>query len=134
MASAESITLFCPHLSFKVTHSRNHDPYGLRSQKKNLSGQEELEGSTDGKRFTDTSSVTSELSETVSRDGLEDNGSENHIACHDCNEMGVTTAPRTPYHLWRCLEPKCKLLLCGKQIQNHSQSHVQVCQLEYFLK
>lgn len=121
------MNLYCPHLSFKVTHNRNNDSQNsLRTLKRHsLAGQEELEGCNDAKKLISDNSVT-ESSDLVTNDLIEEAPPDNHVVCHDCNELGNTEPPRSPYHLWRCLEPKCKLLLCGKQIQNHSQSHCQV--------
>jgi hypothetical protein len=51
--------------------------------------------------------------------------------CEDCYEQSNSDVSSSsqillPNHLWKCLEPKCKRMLCGKQGQNHSQQHFQV--------
>ncbi|ODM87402.1 Ubiquitin carboxyl-terminal hydrolase 20 [Orchesella cincta] len=123
--AATDVTLFCPHLSFKVAHTRNGDSHRGGSERKNcIVDQDDLDGNKSNVN-SEGDERTSESSENVDRVCNEEAAAESHISCHDCNELGVNIPPRSPYHLWRCLEPKCKLLLCGKQLADHSQSHCQ---------
>lgn len=125
MAASSAEAMFCPHLSFKVSLNRNHDSAFQQDslKKKTPSGQEDLEGSLE-KRISSEDTSSPEAVELVT--GNDESPSEGHnIACDECTELGIKTPPRSPYHLWRCLDPRCKLLLCGRQVQNHSQSHCQ---------
>jgi hypothetical protein len=134
---------FCPHLTFR--HSSRHK----RSAEKNHLSAEDInvifsssntssdvicssnsnetlnevhEGSGEPANLTGTSAEI-KGARPFSKSG---SSSRKDLTCQECELLGLPATPKSPYHLWRCLDPKCKQYLCGKQGQNHSQQHCQV--------
>lgn len=140
--SCTSSRLFCPHLSFRQTN--RHKRSSGRSGHLN----EEDGGSSISVHSSGVVDDASSYQEYIHEGSGEpadllpfpsyDNNNQHQgggvvtsellrkeLICEDC-DPNEFSSPRLPNHLWKCLEPKCRRMLCGKQGQNHSQYHFQV--------
>lgn len=136
---------FCPHLSFRLSFRHKRISEKNQSSEENTSAVvinnsaniDLVEHETVHKSpevhhegSGEPADLPTDINKRVRTTSIEKVGSvspRNDGICQECELAGIPSAPRSLYHLWRCLEPKCKLLLCGKQGHNHSQLHCQVC-------
>jgi len=133
---------FCPHLTFRLAsrHKRCSEKNHLSEEDISVINKSSTSSTSDCTGSINTNESLSEVHEGSGepanlhvgsvdeksvRDFKKTGSSRKDLLCQECEALGLP-APKAPHHLWRCLEPKCKLYLCGKQSQDHSQQHCQV--------
>jgi hypothetical protein len=132
MSSSGDKTLFCPHITFRQAYR-----YKRASEKNQLSEEDITSIVSSSSGFVEDSSSHSHEGSGEPADlsmfcdnnqlsGRSEGGClRKEVICEDCDST-EGSSPKLANHLWRCLDQRCRRLLCGKQGKNHSQYHFQV--------